>query len=149
MSPQFSDSIERGSGIRPLPNYTDALFNGMNSQIYNTPIDLFIEDFLFRTYKPLRPFQFLSLWSLLKEYIDAATNKKIIEYTPLKVRNANVILSLTHSFQFKELYGYDMSHLFKATSPQLKLAKEFYSDYLKYLKSDRLLECAPPDTKMG
>jgi hypothetical protein len=77
---------------------------------------------------------------LLKEYIDAATNKKIIEHAPVRVRNANIILSLTHAFQFRDLFGYDMSHLFKASSPQLKYAKEFYSDYLKYHKADKALE---------
>ncbi len=129
-----------GLDDKAIVGFITSLFNGINSQTYNTPVDLFIEDFLYKTYSQLRPFQFLSLLSLLKEYIDAATNKKIIEYTPVKIRTANIILSLVHSFQFRDLFGYDTSHLFKATSPQVKLAKEFYAEYLKYLRNDKSLE---------
>ena len=125
---------------KSIADYITALFNGINSQTYNTPVDLFIEDFLYKTYSQLRPFQFLSLLSLLKEYIEAATNKKILEYTPAKIRTANIILSLVHSFQFRDLFGYDMSHLFKATAHQIKLAKEFYTEYLKYLRNDKSLD---------
>jgi Tfp pilus assembly protein PilF len=129
-----------GLDDKSIANYITTLFNGINSQSYNTPVDLFIEDFLYKTYSQLRPFQFLSLLSLLKEYIDAATNKKILEYTPAKIRTANIILSLVHSFQFRDLFGYDTSHLFKATSPQIKLAKEFYAEYLKSLRNDKSLD---------
>lgn len=129
-----------GLDERSIANYINALFSGINNQIYNTPIDLFIEDFLYRTYPALRPFQFLSLLSLLKEYIDAARNKKVAEYTPSAIRNANIILSLVHSFQFKDLFGYDMSYLFKAKPNNLKYAKEFYHDYLRYQKNDKVIE---------
>jgi len=130
----------QGLGDKVIADYIDALFSGSNSQIYNTPIDLFIEDFLYKTCQNLRPFQFLSLLSLLKEYIDAATNRQILEHTPAKIRNANIILSLTHAFQFRDLFGYDMSPLFKATAPQMNTAKEFYADYLKYQKSAKAVE---------
>ncbi|OGW32528.1 MAG: hypothetical protein A2X59_09260 [Nitrospirae bacterium GWC2_42_7] len=129
-----------GLDEKAIADFITSLFNGINSQTYNTPVDLFIEVFLYKTYPNLRPFQFLSLLSLLKEYIDAATNKKIIEYTPAKIRTANIILSLVHCFQFRDLFGYDLSHLFKATSPQVKIAKEFYAEYLKYLRNDKSLE---------
>lgn len=129
-----------GIDDKAIADYITSLFNGINSQTYNTPVDLFIEDFLYKTYSQLRPFQFLSLRLLLKEYTDAATNKKILEYIPAKIRTANIILSLVHSFQFRDLFGYDTSHLFKATSPQIKLAKEFYAEYLKYLKNDMSLD---------
>jgi tetratricopeptide (TPR) repeat protein len=48
---------------KAIADFITALFNGINSQTYNTPVDLFIEDFLFNTYPSLRPFQFLSLLS--------------------------------------------------------------------------------------
>jgi hypothetical protein len=138
--PTIQRLSREGLDDKVIADYIDALFNGSNSQIYNTPIDLFIEDFLFKTYQNLRPFQFLSLLSLLKEYIDAATNRQILEHTPAKIRNANIILSLTHAFQFRDLFAYDMSQLFKATSPQMKFAKEFYADYLMYQKGNKALE---------
>jgi tetratricopeptide (TPR) repeat protein len=131
---------KEGLDDKSIADYITALFNGINSQTYNTPVDLFIEDFLYKTYSQLRPFQFHSLRLLLKEYTDAATNRKILEYTPAKIRAANIILSLVHSFQFRDLFGYDTSHFFKATTAQVKLAKEFYAEYLKYLRNDKSLD---------
>lgn len=129
-----------GLDDKSISEYITALFSGINSQIYNTPVDLFIEDFLFNSYPKLRPFEFLSLLSLLKEYIDAARSKKVIEYAPLNIRTANVILSLVHCFQFRDLFGYDMEHLFKANPKQIKIAKEFYNDYLQFKKNDKATE---------
>ena len=123
-----------------ISGFINSLFNGMNSQIYNNPVDLFIEDFLYKTYPALRPFQFISLYALLQNYIQSATSKKIIEYTPAAIRNANIILSLVHSFQFKDLYGYETSSFLKATSQQIKMAKGFYDEYRKYQKNDMALE---------
>ncbi|MBI5633730.1 MAG: tetratricopeptide repeat protein [Nitrospirae bacterium] len=123
-----------------ITGYITFLFNGINSQIYNSSVDLFIEAFLYKTYPNLRPFQFLSLLSLLKEYIEGATSKEALEHAPVRVRNANIILSLTHAFQFRDLFGFDLTHLFKATSTQVKLAKEFHTEYLKYLRNDKSLD---------
>lgn len=123
-----------------ISGFINSLFNGMNSQIYNNPVDLFIEEFLYKTYPNLRPFQFNSLYSLLQDYVKSATGKKIIEYAPAIVRNANVILSLVHSFQFRDLYGYETSNLFNASQQQMKIAKGFYDEYRKYQKNDMALE---------
>lgn len=129
-----------GLDDKTIADFITALLDGMNRQTYNTPVDLFIEDYLYNTYAQLRPFQFLSLQMLLQEYIDAATNKKVLEYTPVRIRTANIILSLIHSYQFRDLFGPDLSSLFKATSPQVKLAKEFYAEYLNYLKDGKMLD---------
>lgn len=129
-----------GMDDKATADYINSLFSGMNSQVYNTPVDLFIEDFLFKTYPELHPFQFISLLSLLREYIDIALNRKVMEYTPSTIRNANIILSLVHSFQFSDLYGYDTSNLFKASQHQMKLARGFYDEYRKYQKNDMALE---------
>lgn len=38
-----------------ISNYYSGLFDDINSQTFNTPIDLFIEDFLYQEYANLRP----------------------------------------------------------------------------------------------
>ena len=48
-----------------IDDYLEALFDGMNRQMYNSAIDLFIEDRLYNTYPTLRPFQFLSLLTII------------------------------------------------------------------------------------
>jgi tetratricopeptide (TPR) repeat protein len=55
------------------------LFEGMNRQVFNTPIDLFIEDHLYQEHPGLRPYQFLSLLNLMREAIYAVTDKKIVD----------------------------------------------------------------------
>ncbi|MBP6872894.1 MAG: tetratricopeptide repeat protein [Bacteroidales bacterium] len=53
------------------------LFEGLNRQVYNTPIDLFIEDYLYREYPDLRPYQFLSLFNLNKEAVHVTISDHI------------------------------------------------------------------------
>ena len=131
---------KRGLDDASIAGYITSLFNGMNSQIYNVPVDLFIEDRLYKNYPSLRPFQFLSLLELLKEYIAVSRNKEIAADTPVLIRTATVILSLVNAFQFKDLYGFDLSSQFEATSQQIKISKELYAEYLKYQKNDRALD---------
>jgi len=123
-----------------VAGYINSLFHGMNSQIYNVPLDLFIEDFLYKTYPSLRPFQFISLLELLREYIAVSRSKEIAQDTPIFIRTATIILSLVNAHQFRDLYGFDLSNEFEATSQQLKISKELYSEYLKYQKGDRALD---------
>jgi hypothetical protein len=54
-----------------ITNTYNSLFKGINRQIFNTPIDLFIEDKLYDKFKDLRPFQFLSLYAIVSEGIKA------------------------------------------------------------------------------
>jgi len=131
---------KKGLNDTAIAGFINSLFHGMNSQIYNVPIDLFIEDFLYKNYPSLRPFQFISLLELLREYIAVSRSKEIATDTPIFVRTATVILSLVNAHQFKDLYGFDLSNEFEATSQQLKISKELYSEYLKYQKNDRALD---------
>ena len=65
-----------------ISNVISDLFEGINRQIYNAPIDLFIEDYLYKEFPELRPYQYVSLYALTKEGIHAVTDKKIIELSP-------------------------------------------------------------------
>lgn len=65
-----------------ISNFMKGLYVGINRQIFNTPIDLFIEDFLYKNYPELRPFQFISLYALIMESKDAVTDKKAISLPP-------------------------------------------------------------------
>ena len=123
-----------------IADFITSLFNGMNSQIGNAPVDLFIEDFLFKTYPDLRPVQLISLLTLQREYIESASNKQILRYSPVIVRKANLILNLVHCLQFKDLFGYDLIPFFKIAAQEMKQAKGFYNEYLSYQKNDLSLE---------
>jgi len=111
-----------------IKNFAESLFTGMNNQIYNAPLDLFIEDFLFNKFPKLRPIQFLSLEALLKEGIKAVTakEKKLI---PSDILNASTVLNLVSAYQLISLYGLDYTALFNALNEQYRLAKRFFEDY--------------------
>jgi tetratricopeptide (TPR) repeat protein len=115
-----------------ITTYCSSLFEGINSQIFNTPIDLFIENFLFNEYAALRPYQFISLYTLNKEGLKAVTDKKVVEQTPTEIVSKSKIYNLVNAIQFKELYGIDFIKDFHASANELKHANEFYNEYLQY-----------------
>lgn len=112
-----------------IQKFADGLFNGLNLQQYNTPIDLFIEEKLFHEYPALRPYQFLSLHSLLQEAIQSVTNGRILELIPSPLISKTRTLSLLNALQFETLFGVNLIPNLKATSKELELAKTFYSDF--------------------
>jgi Tfp pilus assembly protein PilF len=140
----FENTIE--STLRSLSNkglskevinkYAEDLFNGLNSQIFNAPIDLFIEDFLYKEYIELRPFQFLSLLTILQDGIKAVTDKNVIDLSPKEIISKSKIYNLVSAFQFKDLFGLDTINDFKATKLELEQATTFYKEFQEY-KDDR------------
>ncbi len=85
---------KQGLPEKDIASYLNALFEGINRQIYNAPIDLFIEDILFDRYPALRPFQFLSLLALLQEGIEATTKPEIVQNSPVLILSKSKIFNL-------------------------------------------------------
>lgn len=108
------------------------MFDGINLQAYNTPIDLFIEHFLYNQFVELRAYQFLSLYKLLSESIKAVTHKDIVAIAPKHVLSSSKIYNMILALQFKELYGFDLITEFNATALELKQAQTFYDEFLEY-----------------
>ena len=119
-----------------ISNYCSGLFNGINSQTFNTPIDLFIENFLYEEYTELRPCQFLSLFNMIQEGIKAVTDKKVLDISPSHIISKSKIYNLVNAIQFKSLYGIDLIKDFKASKSELTLANDFYKEFLEY-KDDK------------
>jgi len=116
--------------------FIESIFSGLNLQTYNTPIDVFIEDFLYKEYAELRPYQFLSLFGMLQDAIKAVTDERILDIAPQSVISKTRTFSLVNAMQFKELFGIDTIQEFKPTSAELKLAETFYKEFIEY-REDR------------
>lgn len=116
--------------------FIESIFSGLNLQTYNTPIDVFIEDFLYKEYAELRPFQFLSLFGMLQDAIKAVTDERILDIAPKEVISKTRTFSLVNAMQFKELFGMDTIQEFKPTPAELKLAESFYTEFIEY-REDR------------
>lgn len=134
--PTIEKLIKMGLAKEAVDNYLSSLFDGMNTQVYNAPIDLFIEDFIYNEYPDLRPIQFISLQTLIWEAIKAMTDTRIIEFAPKDVMSVSKIYNIVSALQFKELYGIDLIKEFKATPGELKQAQVFYDEFEHY-KEDK------------
>ncbi|EOQ90739.1 hypothetical protein LEP1GSC202_0427 [Leptospira yanagawae serovar Saopaulo str. Sao Paulo = ATCC 700523] len=85
---------------------------------------------MFDRFERLRPFQLISLFYMMKEYIEASTSKKVQEYAPQFVISKNRILNLVFAMQFGELFCIDYVNDFKSNAEELKIAKDFYEQFL-------------------
>jgi tetratricopeptide (TPR) repeat protein len=119
-----------------INEYSSALFEGVNSQIFNAPLDLFIEENLFNGYAELRPYQFVSLINIVQNGLNSVTNKEAVELSPKNILSNSKIYNLVHAFQLKDFYGLDLISDFKATKLELDQATKFYDEYLEY-KDDK------------
>lgn len=119
-----------------ITNYCNGLFDGVNLQVYNAPIDLFIENYLYNEFPDLRPYQFISIYNLQKMALRAVTEKEIVEITPRDILSKNKTYNIVNALQLKDLYGIDLTAKYHATKAEYKTATAFYTEYLEY-KDDR------------
>ena len=128
--------LKLGLSDESITKTYNSLFKGINSQIFNTPIDLFIEDKLFDEFQDLRPFQFLSLYAIVSEGIKATTDKSVLKYSPPTVLQQSKVLNLVIALQFKDLFGVDLIPNFNPTGIESNMAKKFYEEFYEY-RDDR------------
>jgi len=119
-------------GESEITKYCNGLFMGINLQVYNAPIDLFIENYLYNEYPELRPFQIISLFNLLQEALKTVTDRNIAELSPRDILSKNKIYNLTNAIQFKELYGIDLISEFKPSKSEINQARSFYNEFVEY-----------------
>lgn len=136
LEPTVNRLHKMGVAEESIEAFCSGLFDGLNRQVFNTPIDLFIENFLYNQFSELRPYQFLSLYTLIQEGLQAVTDKKIIELTPKDILSKSKIYNLVNALQFKELYGIDFLPDFRASISETNTAKNFYEEYVQY-KDDK------------
>ncbi len=131
---------KRGVAEENIENYFSALFDGLNLQIYNTPIDLFIEDRIYNQWESIRPIQFLSLLSLLQEGIESTTNKDIVNNVPKSILSVSKIFNLINAIHFKDLFHVDLVEKFEPTKLELSQAIELYAEFNEYRKDKKPAE---------
>lgn len=132
LGPTIKRFKKEGYPEETITKYISGIFDGINLQIFNTPVDLFIESFLYDKFPDLQPYQFLSLYSIVNEGIQAVTEKKIVELSPPDILSKSKILNLVGAIQFKNLFGFDLTSSFKATQQEFKQAEQFYNEFLHY-----------------
>jgi tetratricopeptide (TPR) repeat protein len=115
-----------------VQRYFTSIYDGMNLQIFNTPIDLFIEDRIYNRFEEIRPIQFRSLMANVYEGIESTTKKDVIKHVPAKILSASIVYNLVNSLHLKDLYGIDLIQKHNPKSSEISKAKEFYEEYQQY-----------------
>lgn len=129
---QLQKQLPKDIASEDFSHVINSLFQGINSRVYNAPIDLFIEDFLYKNYKELRPFQLISVMRLIEENINAVTDKAIVKAFPNNLISKNKIYNIVMAMQFKELFGIDIIERYKANKLELNTAIRLYEEYKEY-----------------
>ena len=126
----------KGSGIaeKNVTLYLKALFSGINNQVFNTPIDLFIEDMIYNRFPDLRIIQFCSLFGLVNEGIKAVTNKDIVNRSPKRIIGVSKTYNLVNAMHFKALYGVDLINEHNPSKLEKDTAERLYNEFLEYRK---------------
>ena len=119
--------VKNGIPNESLERFFKEIYNGLLLQVYNAPIDLFIEQRIFQT-KEYRPIQLLGLMEMIQPAIQAATDKKLSKIVPSFVRDANIILTCTQLIQIRDLYGIDLLDSIK-DAHLINRAKTIYKDF--------------------
>lgn len=136
LEPSVKKLQKLGLSESAISQFCNSLFDGINLQAYNTPIDLFIEDFINSDYAVLRPYQLISLYNMISEGIKAVTDKRIVDLSPRDILSKSKTYNLVNALQFRALFGIDLINDFHASAAELKMAQDFYDEYLQY-KDDR------------
>lgn len=132
----FSKIEDKGYHKSVIEQIINMSFDGVNLLMYNCPIDLFIEDKIYKEYPQLKYTQFLSLFEVLNNGIKSVTDKQIVELFPKKIVDVTKILNVVQSCLFKELFGLDLLKDFKPNKSEQETAIIFYNEFLEY-RSDR------------
>lgn len=136
----IDDSLKKlnkiGMTEEEIAQFSSDLFGGFNTQIFNAPIDLFVENYLYEKFPELRPFQFASLINIIQSGIFSGTDKNTSDLIPKEIFSKSKIYNLVHALQLKDLYSINLISKFNATKLELDQAIKFYDEYLEY-KDDK------------
>lgn len=109
-----------------------ALYQGMNQQIFNTPAALFAEHEIYSEFPELRPHQFLSILADLQESIAASTDERTLQSVPNFVLSVSRTYSILKAFQFRESYGVDLIAEFHAPESEIRKAHDMFREFTEY-----------------
>ncbi len=125
---RFFGSLEHNAMKLSKKGDDDAVIR-LNGQIFNTPIDLYIEDFLFQNYPALMPYQFLSLTGLVQEGIHATTDEQILTIAPPVILSKSKTFNLVNALFLLKRYGVNLIEEHQPNASERKLAETFYREY--------------------
>lgn len=123
---------KKGIPQSSIDKYSNSLFHGILGQVYNTPIDLFIEDYLFNQYPELRYVQFISLYQLNQESHKAVNDPKILDLSPPDILTKSRIYNVVSARHFESLFGINMEKTYTVKPVEKEQIDAFWAEFNEY-----------------
>jgi tetratricopeptide (TPR) repeat protein len=121
--------LKSGLSKDDINNLADMQYHGLLSQIFNNPLDLIVEDFIYRNYPQHRPSQLHALLFMQDTAIETANKKEIGELFPKFVIECNIVMNLVHAYQIKELFGIDITDSYNDAISYKVQANKLYNNF--------------------
>ncbi|MCF1751371.1 tetratricopeptide repeat protein [Mariniradius sediminis] len=134
--PSLKNLEKRGVPEASISKYSQDLFQGILGQVFNTPLDLFIEDYLFNHFPELRFVQFHSLYQMNVEAHKAVNDPKIIELSPPNILTKSRIFNVVSARHFESLFGVKMEKTFTIRPFEKEQVDAFWDEFNEY-RNDR------------
>ena len=129
---RFMSSLQHDGGTLGKKGEDDAVIKAYHTllfQLFNTPIDLHIEDYLFQNYPALMPSQFLSLLGLVQEGIHATTDEQILTIASPVILSKSKTFNLVNALHLQKRYGVNLIEEHQPTTSEKEQAETFYREY--------------------
>lgn len=132
MEPNTSKLIKSGFPAEKVEGFVQIVFQGTNSRVYNAPIDLFIEDYIFERFPELKPQQFLSLTGLGKTALQAVTDPEVLAITPSLLVSKIKVYNALSARQFDDLFGTETEKEYPLNPTEKNQVNAFWEEYNEY-----------------
>ena len=129
----FVPHLQRTKPDIPFSKVVDlarTLHRNVVSQVMNTPLDLVVNEHLFRERPALRSQQFLTMTAMVGQASQAVKFAATDPAFPGKVVSISRTLDLVAALQLRHLFGQDLAALFDATAEERRQADELYTRFL-------------------
>jgi hypothetical protein len=89
---------------KSFENHFESYATDILQQVYNSPLDLCVENYLYNNYEELRPSQFLFQMQLIMSAIEVANNQDLKLRVPEIIYDSNITMNSILAQQIKDLY---------------------------------------------
>lgn len=109
-----------------------SVMNGLMLQGMNCPLDLFVEERMFKKYKAMRPIQLASLIAQERENISAIKGSINSKFIPQSIIDASKLMNMVTSLGLEDLYGISMMSEYKPTKAEYAKASDLFEEFKAY-----------------
>lgn len=129
---EISALLKKGFPEDQINKMFDELFHGILRQVFNAPIDLFIEDLIFKRFPTLYPHQFLSLYRLSSEAFNAVSVQGIEELLPAEILSQSKVYNAMGAKHTDDLLGTRFEEKYVLNPKEKELVKSLWEEFLEY-----------------